>query len=120
MAETDPHHAPAPTGTAPACAIPRGRMALLFMVMLVTAAGNTAIQSLLPATGARLGVPDIIVCYKGCFLGLEAKLPGGRLTELQKRAIDRINRAGGIARRVESVEDVKAAIEQADEEQRRA
>ena len=65
------------------------------------------------------GVPDIIVCYKGRFLGLEAKLPIGRLTELQKRAIDRINRAGGIARRVESVEDVKAIIAQTDEEQKR-
>jgi len=52
------------------------------------------------------GLPDIIACYKGRFLGLEAKLPGGRLTELQKRAIGRINRAGGIARRVECVEDV--------------
>ena len=26
------------------------------------------------------GIPDIICCYKGRFLGLEAKLPGGRLT----------------------------------------
>lgn len=65
------------------------------------------------------GVPDIIACYKGRFLGLEAKLPGGRLTELQKRAIEKINRAGGIARRVESVEDVQAVIAQADDEQRR-
>ena len=60
------------------------------------------------------GIPDIIACYKGRFLGLEAKLPGGRLTELQKRAIDKINRAGGIARRVESVDDVKAVIGEAD------
>jgi len=65
------------------------------------------------------GVPDIVCCYKGRFLGFEAKLPGGRLTELQKRAIDRINYAGGIARRVESVEDVKAIIVQANEEQKR-
>ena len=64
------------------------------------------------------GIPDIVCCYKGRFLGFEAKLPGGRLTELQKRAIDRINRAGGIARRVESMEDVKAVIAQADEEKR--
>ena len=62
------------------------------------------------------GVPDIICCYKGRFLGLEAKLPGGRLTELQKRALEKINRAGGIARRVESVDDVKTVIRQADEE----
>jgi len=65
------------------------------------------------------GVPDIVCCYQGRFLGLEAKLPGGRLTELQKRAIDKINRAGGIARRVESVEDVRAVIKQADEERMR-
>ena len=64
------------------------------------------------------GVPDIICCYKGRFLGLEAKLPGGRLTALQKRALEKINRAGGIARRVESVDDVKDIIAQADREAR--
>ena len=64
------------------------------------------------------GVPDIICCYKGRFLGLEVKLPGGRLTELQKRALDKINRAGGIARRVESVDDVRAVIRLADDERR--
>ena len=64
------------------------------------------------------GVPDIVCCYKGRFLGLEAKLPGGRLTELQKRALDKINRAGGIARRVESVDDVRAVIRLADDERR--
>lgn len=62
------------------------------------------------------GIPDIICCYKGRFLGLEAKLPSGRLTELQKRALDKINRAGGIAQRVESVDDVRAVIRLADEQ----
>ena len=62
------------------------------------------------------GVPDIICCYKGRFLGLEAKLPNSRLTRLQARALEKINRAGGIARRVESVDDVKAIIAQADRE----
>ena len=60
------------------------------------------------------GVPDIICCYKGRFLGLECKRPGGRLTELQKRAIKKITRAGGVACRVESVEDVKRVIERVD------
>ena len=60
------------------------------------------------------GVPDIICCYKGRFLGLEVKLPTGTLTELQKRAIRKINQAGGIACRVESVEDVKRVIERVD------
>lgn len=60
------------------------------------------------------GIPDIICCYKGRFIGLECKLPSGRLTELQKRAIEKINRAGGIACRVESVEDAKRVIERVD------
>ena len=61
-------------------------------------------------------MPDIIICYKGRFIGMECKLPGGRLTELQKRAIIKINLAGGIARRVESVADAQAIIQQADDE----
>ena len=66
------------------------------------------------------GIPDIICCYTGRFLGLEAKLPGGKLTELQKRTLDKINAAGGIARRVQSVDDVKVIIAQADRERRDA
>ena len=64
------------------------------------------------------GVPDIICCYKGRFLGLEVKLPTGRLTELQKRAINRINRAGGVARRVESVADAREIIALIDREKK--
>ena len=54
-------------GSAPAVASPAlsaiggvrpSRMAVLFLVMLVAAAGNTAMQSILPAIGTRLGVPD--------------------------------------------------------------
>ncbi len=39
--------------------IPPLRMALLFMVMLVTAAGNTAMQSVMPSIGTRLQVADV-------------------------------------------------------------
>ena len=62
------------------------------------------------------GVPDIICCYKGRFIGMECKLPGGKLTELQKRAIMKINHAGGIARRVESVDDAREIVRQVDNE----
>ena len=41
--------------------IPRSRFALLFAVMLVAAAGNTAMQSLMPSIGRELGVPDLWV-----------------------------------------------------------
>lgn len=43
----------------PANPISRGRMALLFTVMLVTAAGNTAMQSVMPSIGTALEVDDV-------------------------------------------------------------
>ncbi|MEL6528682.1 MAG: MFS transporter [Pseudomonadota bacterium] len=58
MADADPDlnttHRPPGTG-----AISRGRMALLFTVMLVTAAGNTAMQSVMPSIGTALEVSDV-------------------------------------------------------------
>lgn len=41
--------------------LPTGRMALLFAVMLTTAAGNTAMQSVMPSIGAHLGIADVWV-----------------------------------------------------------
>ncbi len=38
--------------------LPRGRLLLLFLVTLVTAAGNTAMQSVMPAIGTALKVED--------------------------------------------------------------
>ncbi|MCL9983724.1 MAG: MFS transporter, partial [Erythrobacter sp.] len=58
MAETDPALTPA-ARSAPVGAIPPARMALLFMVMLVTAAGNTAMQSVMPSIGTALQVDDV-------------------------------------------------------------
>lgn len=57
MAEAEPARTlglPRPSGP-----ISHGRMALLFMVMLTTAAGNTAMQSVMPSIGTRLGVGDV-------------------------------------------------------------
>jgi MFS family permease len=53
MAQTEPD------GIAKTSAIPPGRMALLFTVMLVTAAGNTAMQSVMPSIGTALKVEDV-------------------------------------------------------------
>jgi MFS family permease len=39
--------------------LPRERFALLFAIMLVAAAGNTAMQSLMPSIGRQLGIPDL-------------------------------------------------------------
>ncbi len=59
MAETDPASSPAQSDSSYSSSIPRGRMALLFMVMLTTAAGNTAMQSVMPSIGTELGVADV-------------------------------------------------------------
>lgn len=47
--------------TANSRSIPADRMAVLFAVMLVAAAGNTAMQSILPAIGTTLHIPDVWV-----------------------------------------------------------
>jgi len=45
----------------PGHGIPRRRFLLLYAVMLVAASGNTAMQSLMPAIGRSLRIPDIWV-----------------------------------------------------------
>lgn len=45
----------------------------------------------------QAGVPDLLCCYKGHFLGLEIKSDTGKPSELQVHNICRINEAGGIA-----------------------
>lgn len=45
------------------------------------------------------GVPDILCCWGGKFLGIEVKAPGKRshTTDLQKRQLAGITQAGGTA-----------------------
>ena len=45
----------------------------------------------------RSGVPDIIVCYKGKFIGIECKAGKGKLTALQERNIKQIKANQGLA-----------------------
>lgn len=45
----------------------------------------------------RAGIPDIIACYKGQFIGIEAKAGKGTTTALQDRELAKINAAGGQA-----------------------
>ena len=56
------------------------------------------------------GIPDIIVCYKGRFYGLEAKVGTNKPTRLQEATIAEIRKAGGVAGVVKSVDDVKALL----------
>ena len=58
----------------------------------------------------KAGVPDILVCYKGHFLGFEVKRLGNKATELQKNNIKQIISSGGQAFVVYSLEEVKKVI----------
>ncbi len=58
--DIDPLYRKAPTSRE-AKPIDATRMAVLFSVMLVTASGNTAMQSILPTIGTQLDIPDFWV-----------------------------------------------------------
>jgi Holliday junction resolvase len=56
----------------------------------------------------RVGAPDIIACADGLFLGIECKAPGKRnnTTPNQRRELDWIRQANGIAIVVDDVQQV--------------
>lgn len=53
----------------------------------------------MPATGGygRSGVPDIVGCAAGKFFAIECKAPGGKVTALQHREINKIIMEQGVA-----------------------
>jgi Holliday junction resolvase len=69
-----------------------------------------------PATGGfgRSGVPDIVCCYKGKFIGIECKANGNKPTALQQSNLEEIVNNGGIAIVVDetSVFNLKQIIEE--------
>ena len=54
------------------------------------------------------GVPDLVLCVppSGQFYGIEIKTPRGRVTPLQAATLAKIQRAGGRAMVVRSVEEL--------------
>ena len=47
----------------------------------------------------KAGLPDIVGVYQGKFIGIEIKCPGKEdtLTDLQKKTLEKISKAGGVA-----------------------
>ena len=58
---------------------------------------------------SKSGVPDLICCFKGDFIGIEVKRPStiNNASELQRVNLELINNAGGIGFVACSVQDVK-------------
>lgn len=68
---------------------------------------------------AKKGVPDLIVCYGGYFIGLELKRPkGGKITRVQKQNLHHITEQGGLGiccHSVEFLSELFDAIDQNDD-----
>jgi hypothetical protein len=68
-----------------------------------------------PATGGfgRSGVPDIIVCFNGHFIGIECKAGSNTTTALQKRELLNIEFNGGTPMVVNetNIEDVREVLD---------
>lgn len=57
------------------------------------------------------GVPDIVCCYRGRWVGLEVKTPTGRVSGFQTQCREDVMSAGGVYEVVRSVDDARKVIE---------
>lgn len=62
------------------------------------------------------GIPDILACYRGCFVGIEVKVGKNKPSEIQEVKIKNINRAGGYGVVVWSLEEVVELLRDIDED----
>lgn len=61
------------------------------------------------------GIPDILACYKGVFLGIEVKVGKNKPSALQTAKVNLINQAGGLAFVTwDNLEQVIAALDYID------
>lgn len=64
----------------------------------------------------EVGIPDLLVCYRGRFIGLEAKQEGEEPSLKQKAVLREIQNAGGHALVFESVDQVRRLLAKIDRE----
>lgn len=62
----------------------------------------------------KAGLPDIVGVYEGRFIGIEIKCPGKEdtLTDLQKKVLDKIKRAGGVAFMATSPQQIEIILQE--------
>ncbi|MCH7632934.1 MAG: hypothetical protein IIB59_06950, partial [Planctomycetes bacterium] len=56
------------------------------------------------------GVPDLLICYLGHFVGMELKIPGEGPKEIQEYHLERIAAAGGVGCSVTTLDEAKKII----------
>ena len=63
---------------------------------------------------AKMGDPDMVVCYKGIFIAIEGKTYEGRQSDWQKLRMEQVQKAGGIYAIIHSVDGARQLIEELD------
>ena len=63
---------------------------------------------------SQVGVPDIIACYKGKFIGIEVKNENGKTSKLQELNLKMINNAGGYGLVARGLPEVMTILEEID------
>lgn len=58
----------------------------------------------------KAGIPDIICCYKGLFIGIETKVGKNKMSKIQEKHKEEIEQSGGIHILAYSLEDVKQIL----------
>jgi len=58
----------------------------------------------------EVGIPDLLVCFQGYFIGLEVKLPGEKASPVQRVVLSQIEGAGGIGEVVTSVSETEEIL----------
>jgi hypothetical protein len=60
------------------------------------------------------GLPDLIVCYRGIFIGFEVKTPTGHVSERQRYVMRQVMNAQGIVTVPRSVTDASDVLDRVD------
>ena len=89
--------------------IPRETQIVRRIIRWLHAEGHFAIK-IHGSAMQRAGLPDIIACVKGRYVGIEVKRPGNGPTPLQKLRLQNIRDAGGIAGVAACLEDAVALV----------
>lgn len=62
------------------------------------------------------GLPDLVNCFMGRFVGLEVKQPGEEPSPKQRQILGEIEAAGGVAAVVTTVEEVAELLAEIEKE----
>lgn len=60
------------------------------------------------------GLPDLIICYRGQFIGMEVKMVGNDASPIQRLRHREIEHAGGMAKVVRSPDEALAILDEID------